>query len=53
MHTRKTDELLLIEFVWDQVFDQPELIYAAERLKKCIDEGLRDYSTKCDDCDQR
>ena len=43
MNTRKSDEELLIEFVADQGWDQPDLIEAAERLKKCIAEGLQDY----------
>lgn len=44
MHTRNSDELLLIQFVHDQGFDEPDLIYAAERLQNAIDEGLQDYS---------
>lgn len=46
MYTRKTDEELLIQFVEDQGFDEPDLIYAAERLKKCIADGVDDYSTE-------
>lgn len=48
MHTRKSDEELLIEFVADQGWDQPDLIEAAERLKKGIDNCLSDYSIKED-----
>ena len=43
MHTRKTDEQLLIQFVKDQGFDQIELVEAADRLEKCIREKLQDY----------
>lgn len=43
-HTRKSDELLLIQFVEDQGFGEPDLVEAAERLKDCIFKGLTDYS---------
>lgn len=44
MNTRKSDEELLIQFVADQGWDQPDLVEAAERLKECINENLQDYS---------
>lgn len=44
MNTRKSDEELLIQFVGDQGWDQPDLVEAAERLKRCIAEKLQDYS---------
>jgi len=43
-HTRKTDEQLLIQFVMDQGFDEPDLVEAAVRLEEGIKEGLQDYS---------
>jgi len=44
IHTRSTDEKLLIQFVADQGWDMPDLMEAAERLKSCIEEELQDYS---------
>lgn len=44
MHTRKSDEELLIEFVADQGWSQPDLVVAAARLKECIEKELQDYS---------
>lgn len=49
-HTRESDEKLLIQFVADQGWDDPELVEAAERLKHCIAEELQDYSTPADQC---
>ena len=43
-HTRQGDEELLIQFVEDQGFDEPDLVEAADRLKRCHKEGLQDYS---------
>ena len=43
-HNRKTDELLLIQFVEDQGFDQQDLVEAAHRLKRGIEKELTDYS---------
>jgi hypothetical protein len=50
MHTRETDEKLLMEFVKDQGWSEPDLIEAVERLDKCHKEGLQDYGTT-EDCD--
>ena len=44
MHTRRSDEELLIEFVGDQGWDEPDLVEAAARLKDCIEKKLKDYS---------
>jgi len=44
MHTRKSDELLLMQFVYDQGWDEPNLVLAAERLKNCHKEELQDYA---------
>ena len=43
MHTRETDEQLLIQFVWDQGFGETDLVEAANRLSVCIDKGLTNY----------
>jgi hypothetical protein len=52
-HTRKSDELLLIGFIHDQGWDEVDLMDAAERLQKGIDEGLQDYSIpKGDACQE-
>ena len=44
MNTRKSDEELLIQFVEDQGFDEPDLVMAANRLKDAIAIGLNNYS---------
>ncbi len=44
MHTRKTDEELLVQFVKDQGFDQQYLVEASKRLEKCIKSKLQDYA---------
>lgn len=44
MHTRKSDEELIIEFIMEDAWDQPDLVEAACRLKDGLDEGLQDYS---------
>jgi len=48
-NTRISDEKLLIQFVDDQGFDQPDLVGAAERLKACHKEELQDYSIPNED----
>lgn len=48
-HTRTTDEQLLIQFVEDNGWDEPDLVYAAERLKEGIAKGLTDYSVPIND----
>lgn len=48
-HTRASDEQLLIQFVEDQGWDDPDLVEAAERLKDCIKEELQDYAYPCKD----
>lgn len=45
-HTRRSDELILINFIEEQDFDNIELIAAKNRLKNAIDNNLRDYSTQ-------
>jgi len=49
MHTRKSDEELLIQFIDDQGWDQPDLVEAAARLKDCIEKELQDYSISEED----
>ena len=44
MHTMDSDILLLIQFVRDQGFDEPDLVEAAERLENAINEGYSGYS---------
>lgn len=46
MHTRKSDELLLIQFVMDQGWDETDLVEAATRLRVCIEDNLNDYTVK-------
>ena len=44
MHTRETDERLLMQFALDQGWDMPDLMEAVERLSKCHEDRLQDYS---------
>ena len=44
MHTRRSDEKLLIQFVKDQGFDHIELMDAVKRLEYCIENSLVDYA---------
>jgi len=43
MHTRKSDEELLMQFAIDQGFDEPGLVEAVERLQRCHEDGTQDY----------
>lgn len=45
MHTRKSDEELLIQFVKDQGWDEPDLVLAVLRLEVAIREGLQEYES--------
>lgn len=44
LHTRKTDEELLIQFALDHGWDEPELMNAVNRIKNCHKEQLQDYA---------
>jgi len=43
-HTKDSDITLLIQFVEDQGFDEPDLVEAADRLQKAMRQGLSGYS---------
>lgn len=52
MHTRKSDEKLLMKFVSEQGWDKIDATHrqalkgAIDRLQKCHEEGLQDYGLR-------
>lgn len=51
IHTRTTDEQLLIQLVKDAAWDEPDLMQAAARLEAGIEEELEDYAIVISDED--